>query len=370
MARSARRVTQADVARLAGVSQATVSHVLSGDPVARARVGEQTRARVVDVVRRTGYTANPIAQRLAGGRNNIVGVFTYEPVFPRDGGDFYYPLLVGIEREAEAQGLDLLLFTSAPVHDGRRRLLEDGARRLGVADGCLLLGQHDDKRDLAELIEQGFPFAFVGRRESDAGLVPYAAADYAGATDEVVSHLVGLGHTAIGFLGDLGPGESHVDRRRGYDQAVRRAGLRPVLLDGTSIDGDTALDLVLDNGLTAVVVGDFVLPPALLEAAGRRGVAVPEDLSLAQLGDPAVVGTGRRWTGFRVPREEMGATALRILRGIIDGTLDDADQQVTLPCVVDHGETAGPVRAPGRGRAARRPGGQVAGQHSGAGERA
>jgi len=355
MTRNARRVTQADVARLAGVSQATVSHVLSGD--AMARVGEQTRARVLDVVHRTGYTANAVAQRLAGGRNHIVGVFTYEPVFPRDGGDFYYPLLVGIEREAEAQGLDLLLFTSAPVRDGRRRLLEDGARRLGVADGCLLLGLHDDKRDLAELIRQGFPFAFAGRRESDAGLVPYAAADYTGGTDEVVSHLIGLGHTAVGFLGDLGPGESHVDRRRGYERAVRRAGLRPVMLDGTSIDGDTSLDLVLDNGLSAVVVGDFVLPPALLDAARRRGLDVPGDLSLAQLGDPADAVSGESWTGFRVPREAMGATALRILNGIISGTLEDSEQQVTLPCTVDLGATAGPARAGARrgrdGRGAR-----------------
>lgn len=340
---AARRVTQADVARLAGVSQATVSHVLSDDAVARARVGAGTRERVLDVVQRTGYTANPIAQRLAGGRNNIIGVFTYEPVFPRDGGDFYYPLLVGIEREAEALGLDLLLFTSAPVHDGRRRLLDDGARRIGAADGCLLLGRHDDKRDLAELLQRGFPFAFVGRRQSDAGLVPYAAFDYAGATDEVVTHLVDLGHTAIGFLGDLGPWESHVDRREGYQRAIRRAGLRPVMMDGTSVDASTALDLVLANGLTAVVIGDFVLPPAMLDAARRRGLDVPGLLSMAQLGDPADPTRGTSWTGFRLPREAMGAKALRILHGIITGTLDESEQQVTLPCMVDIGVTAGPA---------------------------
>jgi DNA-binding LacI/PurR family transcriptional regulator len=96
------------------------------------------------------------------------------------------------------------------------------------------------------------------------------------------------------------------------------------MLDGTSIDGNSALDLVRDNGLTAVVIDDFVLAPALLEAARRRGVAVPEDLSLAQLGDPVVGRTDEHWTGFRIPREEMGAHALRILRGIIDGSLGES----------------------------------------------
>lgn len=345
MRRTSHRVTQAEVARLAGVSQATVSHVLSGST--EVRIGEETRRRVLDVVRRTGYTANPVAQRLAGGRNRIIGVFTYEPVFPRDRSDFYHPLLVGIEREAEARGLDLLLFTSAPVRTGRRRLLDDGASRLGMADGCLLLGQHDDKRDLAELIDRGFPFVFVGRRESDAGLVPYAAADYAAATHAVVERLVGLGHERIGYLGDLGPNESHVDRRAGYRAAVRAAGLRPVLLDGTSIDGDTALDLVLDNRLTAVAVGDFVLPHALLDAARRRGLDVPGDLSIVQLGDPSAAHTAEI-SGFRIPREEMGTAALRILAGIIAGDLPPEQRQQTLPCTLIDGETAGPPTTPRR----------------------
>lgn len=339
MRRSSRRVTQAEVARLAGVSQATVSHVLSGST--EVRIGEETRQRVLDVVRRTGYTANPVAQRLAGGRNRIIGVFTYEPVFPRDRSDFYHPLFVGIEREAEAQGLDLLLFTSAPVRSGRRRLLDDGASRLGMADGCLLLGQHDDKRDLAELIGRGFPFVFVGRRESDAGLVPYAAADYAAATQAVVERLVDLGHERIGYLGDLGPNESHKDRRAGYHAAVAAAGLRPVLLDGTSIDGDTALDLLLDNRLTAVAVGDFVLPHALLDAARRRGLSVPGDLSIVQLGDPSAAHTAEL-SGFRIPREEMGTAALQILTGIIAGDLPQEQWQQTLPCSLITGETAGP----------------------------
>ncbi|MEU6074206.1 LacI family DNA-binding transcriptional regulator [Micromonospora sp. NPDC047074] len=350
------RATQADVARLAGVSQATVSLILNGGDTGRRRVGEQTRQRVLDAMRMTGYVANPAAQRLAGGRTRIIGVFTYEPVFPRDSRDFYHPFLIGVEAQAEELGCDLLFFTSTPSSSGRR-LLVDGSRRLGVADGCVLLGRHDDKRDLADLLGRDYPFAFIGRRESDAGTVPYVAADYATATREVVERLFALGHERVGFLGDLRQDEPSADRASGYHQAVRAARRRPVVLDGTGLSGGEALDLLGDNGLTAAVVWPSGLAPEIRSAALARGMSVPGDLSLAQLGDaedglPDAVD----WTGFRIPRERMGAGAVQLLVAQLDSpTALGADAlRRSLPCTVVPGRTAG---APEHGRAgAARPG--------------
>src|SRR5690606_27289035 len=92
-----RRATQADVARLAGVSQTTVSMVLNGTGVAQRRVSAQVRERVLEAIAVTGYAANPSAQLLAGGRSSIIGVYTYEPVFPHAGANFYYPFVEAIE---------------------------------------------------------------------------------------------------------------------------------------------------------------------------------------------------------------------------------------------------------------------------------
>ncbi|MEU4779756.1 LacI family DNA-binding transcriptional regulator [Micromonospora sp. NPDC023633] len=342
------RATQADVARLAGVSQATVSLILNGGDTGRRRVGEQTRQRVLDAIRMTGYVANPAAQRLAGGRTRIVGVFTYEPVFPRDSRDFYHPFLVGVEAQAEELGCDLLFFTSTPSRQGRR-LLGDGSRRLGVADGCVLLGRHDDKRDLADLLSRDFPFAFIGRRESDAGTVPYVGADYVTATREVVERLFALGHERVGFLGDLRRDEPSVDRAQGYHQAVRAARSRPVVLDGTGLTGGEALDLLDDNGLTAAVVWPSGLAPQIRAAALARGMSVPGDLSLAQLGDVEDGSPGDiDWTGFRIPREQMGAGAVRLLFEQLVGPALSADAlQRSLPCDIVPGTTAA---APGRTR--------------------
>ena len=142
---TSRRITQRDIARLAGVSQTTVSLVLNNRSSEETRIPEETRARVLSVIRETGYVADPVARRLADRHNRILGVFTYEPVFPSATADFYHPFLVGIEECAERLGCDLLLLTSVPVIDGRRRIYHED-NRLRLADGCILLGRSSGPR--------------------------------------------------------------------------------------------------------------------------------------------------------------------------------------------------------------------------------
>ena len=101
-----RRVTQRDIARLAGVSQATVSLVLNNRADADVRIAPETRDRVLRVIAETGYAADPVARRLATRFNRIIGVFTYEPAFPSGSRDFFHPFLLGIEEYAERVGLN------------------------------------------------------------------------------------------------------------------------------------------------------------------------------------------------------------------------------------------------------------------------
>ncbi|WP_407567172.1 LacI family DNA-binding transcriptional regulator [Polymorphospora sp. A560] len=335
------RATQADVARLAGVSQATVSLVLKGDG---NRVGDDTRRRVLDAINKTNYSANPVAQRLAGGRNQIVGVFTYEPVFPRGGGDFYHPFLIGIEGEAEQWGCDLLLFTSAQVEHGRRRLSGKARAHLGITDGCLLLGHSEDKQELVHLLDDGLPFVFVGRRQlpNNADL-PYIGADYVRATHDVVRLFLTQGHERIGFVGELSDRESILDRLTGYRAAMRDAGLRPTSFDPADLTPDEILDVVLDNRLTGLVLAEAHRAEGLRTAAARRGLTVPADLSIAILGQPEIAvdsaaHSGLNWSGFRIPRVEMGAQALRLLVELIGGH-GDTDRHRLLPCRVETGQT-------------------------------
>ena len=338
-----RRVTQADVARLAGVSQATVSHVLASLESDSSRVSDKLRKKVTDAIALTGYVVNPIAQRLAGGRSGFVGVFTYEPIFPSHGDSFYHPFLVGVERAAESTGWNLVLFTGAAKTEGRRRMLADGVRSLSVADGCILLGLHYDARDLEALLNEHFPFVFIGARQSDAGIVPFVAPDYESATREVLDLLFAHGHKRVGYIGDLDPDQVNNARLRVYRDVMNSVGEQPgVFIDSTVIDAGVVLQQVLDNRLTAVVTDNTGVAGVLRAEALARGIRVPEDLSIAQLGD-AEVSDDVDWTGFRIPRDELGFEAVRLLADLIDGTAKPEDLQRMLPCAVVEGATAGPA---------------------------
>lgn len=338
-----RRATQADVARLAGVSQTTVSMVLNGTGAAQRRVSAEVRERVLEAIAVTGYSANPSAQLLAGGRSSIVGVYTYEPVFPHSGGDFYYPFLEGIEDEAERSGVDLLMFTSMSGRSGKSLVSTGRVGRLRVADGCVLLGRRSYPEDLAELLRQDFPFAFVGRREAPEGQAPYAAAAYGEATCAVVERLVDLGHERIVLVNEFTGHESIEDRSRGYREAMTAAGLQPVTFDAPDLESGAFLDTLQGAGVTAALVTSDLAAP-LRRAAMARGLDVPRDLSIARLGDPERPnGEDVDWSGFLIPRWEMGAHALRIvLRQLTADAAAGGDLQVSIPCTLVPGATVAP----------------------------
>ena len=269
-----KRATQFDVAKLAGVSQATVSHVLNGASSPRKRVSDGARRRVLDAMESVGYVANPMAQGLAGGRSRILGVFTYESVFPRDRSNFYHPFLVGMEAQAETTGVDLLLFTSAPHDGGRRRLADDGWNRIAVADGCILIGRLTDRNEVAWLLERRYPFVFIGRRDHIADQeVPFVGADYVTATAELTRRMLELGHRRIAFVGDLSGAVSALDRVNGYRQAMQDADLRPLMFDAGAFSPDETVQILVDHKATGALFGAQTDTDAIMAAAERAGVS-------------------------------------------------------------------------------------------------
>ncbi|MEU4722252.1 LacI family DNA-binding transcriptional regulator [Nonomuraea dietziae] len=324
------RITQRDIARLAGVSQTTVSLVLNNRPGAETRIPAETRDRVLRVIRETGYVADPLARRLAAGRNRILGVFTYEPVFPSATGDFYHPFLVGIEESAEQVGCDLLLLTSAPLVDGRKRIYHQD-HRLRLADGCVLLGRELDREELARLVAEGYPFVSVGRRDDAGGPISYVGTGYGSAVRELVEKARALGHEKFAYVGHgVGP-ESFADRHRGFREGT--AGLQAVTIPPADAEG------VLLTGATAIFVEEYADGAVILQAAKGRGLAVPGDLSIVTLGDPTrPAPTDIDFTGFRIPRAEMGRQAVEVLTELIEGS---GPVQRLLPCEHVKGSTLG-----------------------------
>ena len=333
MTAARRRITQKDIAKMSGVSQATVSLVLNGRADADVRIAPETRERVLEAIRSTGYVADPIARRLADRHNRILGVFTYEAVFT---GDFYHPFLLGIEECAERLGCDLLLLTSAPVADGRRSIFHEG-NRFRLADGCILLGRSLDRDELTRLVTEGQPFVSVGRRDDAGGPVPSVGADYPAATAEAVRRAVALGHRRLAYVGEGRGPESFADRFRGYAAEGRHRHLVP----GGRSPGEL-LDALLADGVTAALVEEYADAATLAAAARERGLDIPGDLSLLALGDPTRPAPADvDFSGYRIPRREMGRRATEMLTALISGELDRADARELLPCEQVDGVTLG-----------------------------
>jgi DNA-binding LacI/PurR family transcriptional regulator len=342
-----RRPRIVDVAKLAKVSPAVVSMVINNRTDSTVRTGPETVKRVWAAINELGYVPNPVAQSLASGRNRILGVFTHEALFPVDQRSFYHPFLVGIEEEAEEHGYDLLLFTSTRQSDGTRRIYRDGVNRLQVADGAVLLGLSESRAELERLVAEAFPFTYVGRREIGEAAIPYAAADYSGATGEVVDHLVGLGHRRILYLGSQPEEESSIDRQRGFREAHERLELPLARSFRRRLQPkELSLDLLeswLAAGYTALVVENDILAKPLLRLAESAGMLVPDSFSLAVLGDPLVYTEDTpNWTTYRLPRIEMGRHAARLLVRMLTAPQPHGPLQVVLPCTFVPGATTAP----------------------------
>jgi DNA-binding LacI/PurR family transcriptional regulator len=334
-----KRLTQRDIARLAGVSQATVSLVLNDASSAEGRIPQETRERVHKVIRETGYVADPIARRMAKGLNRILGVFTYEPAFPSAQADFFTPFLLGIEEAAQEMGYDLLLLTGAAV-GAKRKLFSDNIR-LRLADGCLLLGREFDRDELERLLASDYPFVAIGRRDDAGGPVPYVGGDYSSATAALVQRVRDLGHSKIAYVGPSSGAESTVDRWAGFSGAMD--GLALVAhVPAAALPAAETLDTLVASGATVVFFTELADAIQVETLARRRGLSIPGDLSIVVLGNHIrAEQTGTRFTSFSIPREAMGRTAMHMLVQRVES--QQSIQQVLLTCEPVEGETLGPM---------------------------
>jgi len=342
------RVTQRSIAELAGVSQATVSLVLNGKADATTRIPDETRRRVLEVIRQTTYVADPAARRLAGVGNDILGVFTYESAFPNETVDFYTPLLTGIEAKAESLGCDLLLFTSAPVTGGHRRIFHEN-NRLRLADGCLLLGREMDADELTRLVDGEFPFVAIGRRDAADGRVPYVGVDYASATASLAQMAVESGHRNIVQIALPGEAESGRDRAAGLQREFDTAGIRVTTIVSDGSDLGAAWRSVRELSPTLLIVEEAGHAAVIGDLAVASGVSIPDDLSVIVLSD--LVRPEKDaidFTRLSPPRAELGSQAVALLNQILHGADGDAlPMQMLLNCTIVPGSTLSTPRPEG-----------------------
>ncbi|HEY64043.1 MAG TPA: LacI family transcriptional regulator [Caldilineae bacterium] len=345
-----RKVTISDISRDAGVSKRTVSRVLNNSPL----VSEATRQRVLASIRRLNYHPDIIARTLAGGKNRILGVFVYEPDFPLEPPDFYYPFLLGIQAEARTCDYNLLLYTRQLNSEQPKSIYAEGVNALRVADGSILLGVRTNHQDLYRLCEEEYPFVYIGRRDVPGCEMDYVTADYTATTRRIVRYLFERGHRRIAYIQPQVLREPDQDRLQGFLEGMEALDLPMDWIiriegenEGWRLNADEErkhpsiwIRELRDQGVTAIIASHASWALSCLQAAEEAGVRIPEDLSLVALSDP-MDPTFRRYplvTHLSVPRREMGCVAVQMLVARLEGKAD-GPQSRCLHCRVVEGAT-------------------------------
>jgi LacI family transcriptional regulator len=316
-----KRPTQFDVARLAGVSRATVSYVVNGLTEDGITITDKTRQRVLDAVQQLGYQPDARAQSLRSGSTNTVGLLIPDMQNPH-----YWEISNGVEQQLKAENFDLLLATTSLNPDRELHFVEALSRRR--IDGMILLLTYPErvKTRIESLAKSQMPLVIVGSlmMEADphtAELFDSAEPNYADATAQIMRHLMELGHRRIGLVYGVANPTLGMDRLAIYREALKKAGLPSgdELIErcGTTIEaGYQATQRLLDRSPrpTAVLVINDLLAIGALRAATARGLRVPDDLSIASFDDIEMAAyVNPPLTTARVNAEELGRTAARLL---------------------------------------------------------
>ncbi|MEU5363997.1 LacI family DNA-binding transcriptional regulator [Streptomyces sp. NPDC005925] len=330
-------ITSRDVARLAGVSQATVSRALRGDP----RVSQATLDRVRQAADDLAYVPSEAGRNLVMRATHRVGLVVTDLTNP-----FYPHLVAPLHDELERLGYRMMLLVERSDSSIVGEQLFDGS-----IDGVVLATTTAGSVLPGELLRRRLPFAFLNR-ESTAGFGDAAVVDNEKGGRMAAEMLLRLGHRRVG--GIFGPRNTTTgrDREMGFRMALAEGGvaLPPELARYGPFEFDTGhrelLELLdADEPPTAVFCGNDVVAIGALNAARRRGVRIPEELSVIGFDDLPMAG----WESFRLTTvhydlAELAGTAARLLVERIGGKDPHAPSRrvVLTPSLTERGSHAPP----------------------------
>lgn len=330
-----RKATLASLAAELGVSRTTVSNAYNRPD----QLSPQLRTRVLDAARRLGYSGpDPVARSLRTRQAGAVGLIFTETLSYAFRDPAAVAFLEGLTLACEQDGTGLLLVPANPGQNVDARVVHRAA-----VDGFVVYSMPDGDVHLSAVLERGLPAVIVDEPVGVAGV------DFVGIDDRAVCaaigrHLADLGHRRVAVIcarlsTDRNDGPAGLARQRDSVYALERlrlAGLADGLaargvdwsqvaveerFDHTPEAGAHAARALLDRrpDLTAIACTTDVLALGALAEAGRRGLSVPEDLSLTGFDDVREA-AGAGLTTVRQPMVEKGRTAGRLLLEPAEGS--------------------------------------------------
>jgi LacI family transcriptional regulator len=325
---SAIPVTIKDVARHAGVSAMTVSRVINSSP----SVSPDTRSRVEQSIAELGYIPSRLARGLSAQRTGTLALIVPDVANP-----FFTLIVRGSEDVARRAGYRLLLCdTRADLELEREVIDEMIAHRV---EGILIAPVSDRSREhLRRLVRYGVPFVLVDRTVPGID-VDTVLGDSAGGAQQLVEHLIALGHQRIGMITESGAVSTARDRRHGYETAMASAGLDvdPALVVESSVDPDGGREgmgqlLELEQPPSAVFTVNNLVALGAIEAVRATGRDVPDDVALVCFDDIEYASRLHPFlTVMEQPAEMFGTLGTQLLLERIQNRVGARGRTVVLP---------------------------------------
>jgi DNA-binding LacI/PurR family transcriptional regulator len=337
MTRKSSSVTIRDVARQASVSVATVSRFINQT----APVSDDVAERIQAVMKNLRYTPHIAARNLATNRTNAIGLMVSFNMY----GDFFGPMLNGIESVVGEHGLNLLISTNNLALRGGH-----GGMPLGPnnADGLIVYADSMDDVDIHHFYEMEFPMVMVYRKPPEGLKIPCINIENKAASHKIVEHLIKVHHRRriIYLRGPEGQQDSYW-RELGYRKALDENGIEydPLLVLPGEFERHIASMTITDallNGLEfdAVFAGDDDAAVGVMGALRDAGKRVPQDVSVVGFDDqrtssfltPAL-------TTVRAPTLEVGRVAAQQLINLMRN--GEAECEILLPTEIVIRESCG-----------------------------
>lgn len=307
-----------DVARLAGVSTATVSRALAEPDKVRAN----TREKVLAAVRESGYVTNSLARSFRTNRNNSVVVLV-----PDITNSFFSNIIQGIEEVARKSGYRILLGDMQNNPANARAYGDLCAQR--QADGLICLGRtipfaYNKSR---KTLDPNWPPLVMACEYDDVIPIPGVRIDNEQAALDGVRYLGEQGHRRIAYIN--GPADSPLcrDRLKGYRKGMAELGVRRtrdlVYRGDFSLDsGAQAARALLDSGAlpTAVFAANDAMAIGALQVLKQRGIRVPRDISMLGFDDIKFAAyCDPPLTTIQQPRRQIGALSMQMMMDMLSG---------------------------------------------------
>jgi LacI family transcriptional regulator len=318
-------VTSNDIARLAGVSRATVSRVLNGSEHTSA----EARKRVAEAIAQTDYVPDAAARSLVGQHSHTMALSLFSTdahhmlsAFALSSRIYYHGLLGCIEAAASDAGYDILLM---PRKHGSAANFVRALRARRVA-GLIMMSPDPADLRIGAMEGSGIPTVFVDSR-AQGSQVTYVETDKISGAHQATSHLLNFGHRCIAFIGGPIGDVTSGQRELGYQQACSQFGLpfdrQLVRHPGFETeDGYTeTLRLIAERpDITAIVAVSDVVAMGVLRALYECGLRVPDHVSVTGFDDIMLAGyTIPPLTSVRQDTQLLGRGIVERLCDIING---------------------------------------------------